>query len=409
MCGGIGAAPTEGKEDAKKGEEKGAERSAARHQALPPNPRHTFSHAWRCYERHLRGAMIPKATFPSLGAALPVWALPSDPVSGESWHMKRLGVLTSGGDAPGMNAAVRAVVRLAAREGVAVVGYQDGYAGLVEGRYAELDIRGVGNIIQRGGTVLGTSRCPAFLEASVRRDAAERMLRDGIEGLVIIGGDGSFRGALALQEECGVAVAGVPGTIDNDVYGTDESIGFDTAVNSALLAIDQVRDTSESTGMMFFVEVMGRTSGALAIHTAVAGGAAGVLVPERDHELDGLLDEIRQSIARGKRSHIIIVAEGDEAGGAFAVGDQVGKALDQPYRVVVLGHVQRGGRPTMRDRLVATEAGAMAVEALLAGRTGMMIGRQGGVSVEVPLQEVVNQKHPLPNVALIDLAHKLSG
>lgn len=323
--------------------------------------------------------------------------------------MKRLGVLTSGGDAPGMNAALRAVVRLATREGTAVVGYEDGYTGLVQGRYIELDDRKVGNIMQRGGTMLGTSRCPEFHDPAVRKDAAARMLSEGIEGLIVVGGDGSFRGALALQDECGVAVAGVPGTIDNDVYGTDESIGFDTAVNSALLAIDQVRDTSESTRMMFFVEVMGRTSGAIAIHTAVAGGAAGVFVPERDGELDAMVEHLRASMARGKRSHIVVVAEGEEAGGAFAIGERIGKALDRSYRVVVLGHVQRGGRPTMRDRLVATEAGAMAVEALLAGRTGVMIGRQGGVSVEVPLSEVVSHKHPPPNTALVDLAAKLSG
>jgi len=323
--------------------------------------------------------------------------------------MKRIGILTSGGDAPGMNAAVRAAVRTASREGVSVVGYLDGFTGFVAGRYSELDDRAVGNIIQRGGTIIGTSRCPAFHEAGVRREAAGQMKRDGIDGLIVIGGDGSFRGALALQDECGVAVAGIPGTIDNDVYGTDESIGFDTAVNTAVLAIDQVRDTSESTGMMFFVEVMGRTSGAIALHTAVAGGAAGVLVPEQEAELAILIEQIRASTARGKRSHIVVVAEGDEAGGAFAVGERVGKALGQPYRVVVLGHIQRGGRPTMRDRLVASEAGAMAVSGLLEGRTGFMVGRQGGVSVEVPLREVVTRRHPPPNMALIGLAQRLSG
>jgi 6-phosphofructokinase 1 len=235
------------------------------------------------------------------------------------------------------------------------------------------------------------------------------MRADGVEGMVIVGGDGSFRGALALQDECGVPVVGVAGTIDNDVYGTDETVGFDTAVNTALLAIDQVRDTSESTGMMFFVEVMGRTSGALALQTAVAGGAAGVLVPEAHEQTSVLVDQLRRSIERGKRSHIIVVAEGDEAGGAFAVGEQVGEALNHPYRVVVLGHIQRGGRPTMRDRLVASEAGSLAVEALLAGRSGLMVGRQAGVSVEVPLSEVVSKQHPAANLALLSLAQKLSG
>ncbi len=323
--------------------------------------------------------------------------------------MKRIGILTSGGDAPGMNAAIRAVVRMASRNGVSVVGYLDGYSGYVAGEFVELDDRAVGNIIQRGGTIIGTARCPEFLDPAVRRAAAEGMRADGVEGMVIVGGDGSFRGALCLQDECDVPVVGITGTIDNDVYGTDETIGFDTAVNTALLAIDQLRDTSESTGMMFFVEVMGRTSGAIALHTAVAGGAAGVLVPEAQEQTSVLIEQLRGSIGRGKRSHIIVVAEGDEAGGAFAVGEQVGKALDHPYRVIVLGHIQRGGRPTMRDRIVASEAGALAVEALIAGRSGVMIGREGGRSVQVPLTEVVTRQHPPPNLALLSLAQKLSG
>lgn len=290
-----------------------------------------------------------------------------------------------------------------------MAGYIDGYSGFVSGEFIELDDRAVGNIIQRGGTILGTSRCPGFLSADVRKEAAKRMRDEGVEGLIVVGGDGSFRGALALQDECGVAIAGITGTIDNDVYGTDETIGFDTAVNTALLAIDQVRDTSQSTGMMFFVEVMGRTSGSIALHTAVAGGAAGVVVPEAHAEIDGLIEQLRGSIERGKRSHIVVVSEGDEAGGAFEVGEKVGQALGHPYRVIVLGHIQRGGRPTMRDRIVASEAGALAVEALLAGRSGVMIGRQGGVSVEVPLTEVVSRQHPPPNLALLALAQKLSG
>jgi len=308
-----------------------------------------------------------------------------------------------------MNAAVRAAVRTASIHGVEMVGYLDGFSGFVAGDFTVLDDRAVGNIIQRGGTMLGTSRCPEFMDVDVRGRAVERMRFDGVEGLIVVGGDGSFRGALALQNEFGVPVAGVTGTIDNDVYGTDETIGFDTAVNTALLAIDQVRDTSESTGMMFFVEVMGRTSGAIALHTAVAGGAAGVLVPEAHAEIEDLVDKLRQSISRGKRSHIIVVAEGDEAGGAFEVGKKVGDVLNRPYRVVVLGHIQRGGRPTMRDRIVASEGGAMAVEALVAGRTGMMIGRRGGKGVEVPLAEVVANQHPPPNLQLLSLAQKLSG
>jgi 6-phosphofructokinase 1 len=323
--------------------------------------------------------------------------------------MQRIGILTSGGDAPGMNAAIRAAVRNASARGVSMVGYLDGFTGFVAGEFEELDDRSVGNIIQRGGTVIGTSRCPEFLEQAVRAAAAKQMRADGIDGLIIVGGDGSFRGALALEAESGVPVAGVPGTIDNDVYGTDETIGFDTAVNTAVLAIDHVRDTSESTGMMFFVEVMGRTSGAIALHTSVAAGAAGVLVPEAHEQTEVLVERLRQSIARGKRSHIIVVAEGDEAGGAFACAEAVGKALGHPCRVVVLGHIQRGGRPTARDRIVASEAGALAVDGLAAGRSGFMIGRQGGRSIEVPLTEVVAHQHPAPDIALLNLAQKLSG
>lgn len=322
--------------------------------------------------------------------------------------MKRLGILTSGGDGPGMNAAIRAAVRTVNARGATMVGYIDGFTGFVDANFVELDDRAVGNIIQRGGTIIGTSRSRAFLDPQVRQRAAAQMRADGIEGLIVVGGDGSFRGALALQDECGIPVAGIPGTIDNDVWGTDEAIGFDTAVNTALLAIDQIRDTSVSTGMMFFVEVMGRTSGAIALHTAVAGGAAGVLVPEATDQMGQLVEQLRASISRGKRSHIVVVAEGDEAGGAFSVGAAVGKALDHPYRVVVLGHIQRGGRPTMRDRLVASEAGAMAAAALLEGRTGIMVGRQGGRSVEIPLTEVVTHQHPPPNLDLLALAQELS-
>jgi 6-phosphofructokinase 1 len=324
-------------------------------------------------------------------------------------YMQRLGILTSGGDAPGMNAAIRAAVRTATVRGISMVGYIDGYSGLVAGEFEPLDDRRVGNILHRGGTFIGTSRCPEFMEAKVRGAAVQQMRADGVEGLIVIGGDGSFRGARAMELEHGVPVAGVPGTIDNDVYGTEETIGFDTAVNTAVHAIDQLRDTGESTGMMFFVEVMGRTSGAIAMHTAVAGGAAGVLVPEEDEDHDHIVDRLRTSIEHGKRSHIVVVSEGDDQGGAFAIAERIGKMLGHPYRVVVLGHVQRGGSPTVRDRIVAALSGARAVEALAEGRTGVMIGLQGGRAVEVPLQEVVENQHPSPDLGLLHLAWQLSG
>ncbi len=331
------------------------------------------------------------------------------PADSDSRDVNRIGILTSGGDAPGMNAAIRAAVRTATVYGISTVGYADGYTGLVAGEFQELSDRSVGNIIQRGGTFIGTSRCPEFMDAAVRAKAVQQMRDSGIEGLVVIGGDGSFRGALALQDEHDVAVAGVPGTIDNDIAGTDETIGFDTAVNTAVLAIDQVRDTSESTGMMFFVEVMGRRSGAIALHTALAAGAAGVLVPEEEEEISSLIERLRTSIARGKRSHIIVVAEGESAGGAFAVASQVGEQLNRGYRVVVLGHVQRGGRPTARDRIIASQAGALAVSALTEGRSGVMIGRHAGRAIEVPLAEAVKSTRPHGTGDLLRLAQLISG
>ena len=323
--------------------------------------------------------------------------------------MKCIGVLTSGGDGPGMNAAIRAVVRSATPRGIAVRGYRNGYQGLVEGDSVELDDRAVGGQIQRGGTFIGTSRCAAFMEAAGRARAAAVMRRDGVDGLVVIGGDGSFRGALELEREHGVAIAGVPGTIDNDVYGTDETIGFATALATAVEEIDKIRDTSQATGMTFFVEVMGRGSGALAMHTALAAGAAGVLVPEEHEEVGALAEQLKRSIALGKRSHIIVVAEGDEAGGAFGVAEKVSALVGCPYRVTVLGHVQRGGSPVPRDRIVASLLSARAVGALAEGRPGVMAGMRGGQVVEVPLSEVVANAHAIPRMDVLHLAQLLAG
>ncbi len=323
--------------------------------------------------------------------------------------MRRIGVLTSGGDAPGMNAAIRAVERSASRRRIEVVGYIDGYNGLVNDDRTTLTDRTVGNVIQRGGTFLGTSRCPEFREPEGRARAAENMRKARVDGLVVVGGDGSFKGALALSEEHDIPVVGIPGTIDNDVWGTEETLGFDTAVNAAMRAIDQVRDTSESTGMMFFVEVMGRSSGAIALHTAVAAGAVGVLVPESHSDIWQLAERVESSAARGKRSHIIVVAEGDEAGGAFGVAERFREVLDFPHRVVVLGHIQRGGAPTTRDRVIASQSGALAAQALADGRWNVMIGMQGMRPVEVPLAEVVEHQAPPADYGLLQLAQDLAG
>jgi 6-phosphofructokinase 1 len=322
--------------------------------------------------------------------------------------MEKIGILTSGGDAPGMNAAIRAAVRAASSRGIATVAYRHGFRGLLTNDCEELDDRAVGNILQRGGTILGTSRCAEFHDPAERARAASTMRRSGVDGLIVIGGDGSFRGALALESEHGLPVVGVPATIDNDIAGTEDTIGFDTAVNTAVLAIDQVRDTSESTGMMFFVEVMGRHSGMLALATAVAAGASGVLVPESRGEMPQLLQRLRRSFELGKHSHIIVVAEGDDAGGAFAVAEQIGNELAHPYRVVVLGHVQRGGRPTAHDRLIASEMGARGALTLADGRSGVMMARRDGRPCEVPLGSASLTPVTLGE-DLLSLAQSLSG
>lgn len=321
--------------------------------------------------------------------------------------MQRIGILTSGGDAPGMNAAIRAAVRAASARAITSVGYRGGFCGLLRDEADDLDDRAVGNILQRGGTILGTSRCPEFLDPHARAQAAQAMRAAAVGGLIVIGGDGSFRGAASLASETGIPVVGIPATIDNDIPGTEDTIGFDTAMNTAVLAIDQVRDTSESTGMMFFVEVMGRHSGLLALATGVAAGASGVLVPEAQGELPVLVDRLRRSFELGKHSHIIVVAEGEEAGGAFAVAERVGRELNHPYRVVVLGHIQRGGRPTAHDRIIASEMGARAVEALGGGRSGVMVAVRAGKLDEVPL--VDEGRGPASGAALFALAQSLAG
>jgi len=301
--------------------------------------------------------------------------------------MKMIGVLTSGGDAPGMNAAIRAVVRCGAAYGYGVLGIRRGYAGLLDGEMVELGPRSVANIIHRGGTILGTARCEEMKTPAGLKKATARLGEFGIEGLVAIGGDGTFRGAQALSELTSVSVVGMPGTIDNDLYGTDSTIGFDTAVNTATEAIDRIRDTAEAHQRLFFVEVMGRTRGFIALNVGVAGGAEEVLVPEVKTDLTVLKESIQSQLAAGKRASIVIVAEGDDAGRAFEVAAKVGSGLGVDYRVCVLGHVQRGGAPTANDRLLASRLGAGAVRALAEGRSSVMIGQIGGKVAETPFAE----------------------
>jgi 6-phosphofructokinase 1 len=283
-----------------------------------------------------------------------------------------------------MNACIRSVVRAGLARGIEVVGIRRGFEGLLAGEFVVLDRARIVNIVHRGGTILGTARCERFRSVEGRVDAV-RVLRDhGIDGLVLIGGDGTFRGGASLGAAGGPPTVGVPGTIDNDVVGTDRSLGFETAVNAALWAIDRIRDTATSHELLHFVEVMGRRCGAIALASGVAGGAEAVLIPETPTDEERLAGKIGEAIARGKRSAIVVVAEGARPGGARAVAEQVGARLGLEYRVTVLGHVQRGGAPTAADRILAALLGVEAVDALADGASGVAVGELAGRLVRTP-------------------------
>lgn len=307
--------------------------------------------------------------------------------------MQRIGVLTSGGDSPGMNAAIRAVVRAGHYYGVAVTGVRYGYHGLMAGNFVELGPRDVSGIIARGGTMLGSARSKEFRDAEGRTRAAEALHAGGIEALVVIGGDGTYKGAQALIDEHGIRCIGMPGTIDNDIGGTDYTIGYDTALNTALEAIDRIRDTAASHNRLFFIEVMGRDSGYLAMMAGIAGGAEEILVPETPTDIPGLIKKLQAGRARGKCSSIVVVAEGDEAGDAMTVAKQVGEQSEfRDTRVTVIGHLQRGGTPSAFDRLLASRLGVRAVEALLAGEHGKMAGIYRDTVVLEPFEKAWNER-----------------
>ncbi len=299
---------------------------------------------------------------------------------------ERIAILTSGGDCPGMNAGIRAAVRTAISRGVLVTGVCNGYRGLIEGDLVELDRSSVGGIINRGGTLLGTARCEPFYTVEGRASAIARCKEVGIEALVAFGGDGTFRGAAALAEESDIRVVGVPGTIDNDIPGTDFTVGFDTAVNTALEAIDRIRDTATSHERLFLVETMGRHSGYIALYAGIAGGAEEILVPETPTDIEGLAEQLLVGKERGKKSSIVVVAEGDEAGDALQIAKQL-KEYDPAYavRVSVLGHQQRGGSPTASDRILASRLCSRAVEELIDGKSGLMVGMNGRETVTTKL------------------------
>ncbi|AGF26679.1 6-phosphofructokinase [Bacillus amyloliquefaciens] len=310
--------------------------------------------------------------------------------------MKRIGVLTSGGDSPGMNAAVRAVVRKAIYHDVEVYGIYNGYSGLISGKIEKLELGSVGDIIHRGGTKLYTARCPEFKTVEGREKGIENLKKLGIEGLVVIGGDGSYMGAKKLTEH-GFPCVGVPGTIDNDIPGTDFTIGFDTALNTVIDAIDKIRDTATSHERTYVIEVMGRHAGDIALWAGLAGGAESILIPEADYDMEEIIGRLKRGHDRGKKHSIIIVAEGVGSGVEF--GKRIEEETNLETRVSVLGHIQRGGSPSASDRVLASRLGAYAVELLLKGKGGRCVGIQNNKLVDHDIIEILESKHTVePNM-----------
>nr|WP_294948259.1 6-phosphofructokinase [uncultured Mucilaginibacter sp.] len=289
-------------------------------------------------------------------------------------QIKKIGLFTSGGDAPGMNAAIRAVVRTAKYYNIEVIGIRRGYEGMINGEMFPMDGKSVANIIQRGGTILKTARSEQFKTAEGRRLAYDQLVKHGIQGLVAIGGDGTFTGARIFGGEYDMPVVGLPGTIDNDLYGTDFTIGYDTAINTVIDAVDKIRDTAESHDRLFIVEVMGRDSGLIALRTGIASGAEAIIIPETNRDINALMERLENG-RKDKSSKIVMVAEGEDPGGVFDIGRQVKEKFpNYDTRVSILGHIQRGGKPTCMDRVLASRIGVAAVEALRDGHRNEMIG-----------------------------------
>ena len=318
--------------------------------------------------------------------------------------MNTIGVLTSGGDAPGMNAAVRAVVRTAIASGMTVKGIRRGYNGLIEGDIIDLDVRSVSDIIHRGGTVLYTARSPRFKTEEGMKEAIDNCKKFGIEGIVVIGGDGSYRGARDLSMR-GIPCVGVPGTIDNDISSTEYTIGFDTAMNTAMEMVDKIRDTAQSHDRCSVVEVMGRRAGYLALQTGIAVGATAILVPEVEHKVEDVIKKIRETQNTGKKHFIIVVAEG--VGGVEKIAEEIEKNTGIESRATILGHVQRGGNPTVRDRVIATQMGYAAVKLLKDGIGNRVIGLKKGEIVNYDIYEALNMKKPFDD-EMYEIAHTTS-
>ena len=308
--------------------------------------------------------------------------------------IKKIGVLTSGGDAPGMNAAIRSVVRTCAYHEIECVGIYRGYEGLMEGDFKFMDARSVKDIINKGGTVLKSARSKEFRSVEGRKQAFEQIKKAGIDALVLIGGDGTFTGGMIFNKEFNFPVIGIPGTIDNDIFGTTHTLGFDTALNTVVEAIDKIRDTASSHNRLFFIEVMGRDAGHIALNVGVGAGAEEILIPEEDMGLDRLVESLRRSRESGKSSSIVIVAEGDKIGkSVFELKDYVDENMEgYDVRVSVLGHMQRGGAPSCFDRVLASRMGVKAVESLLKGKTNYMVGLINGQIELTPLDNAIKGK-----------------
>ncbi|MGL4994079.1 MAG: 6-phosphofructokinase [Bacteroidales bacterium] len=307
--------------------------------------------------------------------------------------IKCIGILTSGGDAPGMNAAIRAVTRAAIYNGIEVKAIYRGYKGLITGEIVPFKTQNVSNIIQHGGTILKTARCKEFMTPEGRQIAFDRIQQEGIDALVVIGGDGSLTGARIFAEEHNFPIVGLPGTIDNDLFGTDSTIGYDTALNTIMEAVDKIRDTANSHDRLFFIEVMGRESGFLALNGAIASGAEAAIIPEMTTETDQLAELIQNGFRKSKNSSIVLVAESELTGGAFGLAERVKKEYPQyDVRVSILGHLQRGGSPTAQDRILASRMGAASIDALLEGQRNVMIGIQDDQIVYVPFNKAIKNE-----------------
>lgn len=322
--------------------------------------------------------------------------------------IKKIGILTSGGDAPGMNAAIRAVTRAAIYNGCEAYGIYNGYQGLINGEIKQLKSNDVSNIIQRGGTILKTARSTEFRTEEGRKKAACQLALHGIDGLVVIGGDGSFTGARFLGQEHNIPIVGIPGTIDNDLFGTDSTIGYDTAVNTAVEAVDKIKDTASAHNRLFFIEVMGRDAGFIALRVAIATGAEAVLVPEIETDMIDLDKFIEKDYDPTQSSGIVIVAEGEKSGGAYSIAERVAqKHPDYDIRVSVLGHIQRGGSPSAFDRVLASQLGVAAVDALMDDQKSVMVGLVNKEIVQIPFNKTIKNTKRL-NPELLNMIRMLS-